>query len=609
MNRKEAFTIEDCKTADGSFAIGEGERMIRELVRKRKTAWEEKRDLHLDRRICKDNADIILDTPTLREAVKKKPYLLIECCFSLVDKQKRDCPFLFNRVQADFISRLKKREKGRPFFILKGRQQGFTTLITAIQLSYSIVKRNFSGFTVADRDDNVKTIFLDKAKVMYSHLPKRLKPTEKFNSSNELYFDKLNSSWRIACASENIGRSRTLSFVHYSEAAFFKCSLSSLQKSVQETLVPDAICIYETTANGYGDAKELWDSGICENLFYGWWLSDEYKCSSPSERLPDSRLRERLNSLHKMGIPQESINWYERKYHGYIDPLAIRQEYPCSPEEAFISCGESIFNVDDISEQLRREIPHTLGYFSYERESLPVTDPYGRILYHRVTLKNIRFIKSDEGYIRIVEEPYFKREKGYTEYKPYVIGADTAGTGDDYFTAKVIDNTNGRCVATLRRQRMDEDLFSEQLYCLGIFYNEALLAVETNYSRHPVRVLKSLEYPNIYSANTDDYTGFLTTSVTRPLIIANLVSVMRDNIELETDRDTLLEMVDFVRHPSGKPQASQGKHDDLVMASAIARYVALGYDNTVICRQERVNPLARMFNVEGEENKNTYMEW
>ena len=127
-------------------------------------------------------------------------------------------------------------------------------------------------------------------------------------------------------------------------------------------------------------------------------------------------------------------------------------------------------------------------------------------------------------------------------------------------------------------QKMDEDLFSEQLYCLGMYFCEALIAVETNFSRHPVRVLRSYGYKNIYASSGEEYCGFLTTSVTRPIMLANLVSVMRECIYLETDRDTLLEMLDFVKHPTGKAQASSGKHDDLVISSAIARYVGLSYD-------------------------------
>ena len=583
--------------------------LISSLVKRRREAWETKGSISLDKRICRENADIILDTPHLRDEVIKSPYLLIEPCFSLVSKEKRDCPFFLNTVQRDFISRLEKHGTKRPYFILKGRQQGFTTLITAIQLSFAIVRRNFSGFTVADRDDNVKSIFLDKAKLMYSRLPSRLKPTERFNSSNELYFDKLNSSWRVSCATENLGRSRTLSFIHYSEASFFKCSLASLQRSLQECLIPDALCIYETTANGYGESKELWDSEACVNLFYEWWLSDEYERDTMPEIKMDSFIKKRIELLRSLNLREEKINWYVWKYSTYIDKSAIKQEYPCTSEEAFISTIESIFDRDSISQHMAQGLPqYSLGYFIYDKENVPIYSEDGRVIHYHKRITNIRFKKSDNGYIKIVELPYRREYSDKIEERPYVIGADTSGTGSDYFAAKVIDNTNGKCVATLHKQKIDEDLFSEQLYCLGMYYNEALLGVETNYSRHPVRVLRSLGYVNLYSANTEEYCGFLTTSVTRPIIIANLVSVMRDCISLETDRDTLLEMLDFAKSPSGKAQAVSGKHDDLVISSAIARYIGLGYDCQLRVKKQIYDTLPRNFTLEPKEN-NSYMEW
>ena len=597
-------------TQGGEFTVNDGEAALKKLADKRKALWEKSKSIYYDKQICKENADIILDTPHICRAVINKPYLLIECCFSLVDKSKRDAPFFFNRVQSDFIEKLNTYGAERPYFILKGRQQGFTTLITAIQLSYAIVRRNFSGFTVADRDDNVKTIFLDKAKMMYSRLPKRLKPTERFNSANELYFDKLNSSIRVACASENVGRSRTLSFVHYSEASFFKCSLASLQRSIQESLVPDAICVYETTAKGFGDVKELWDSGACINLFYGWWLSDEYESSTPPDKRADTWLKSRLEYLKRMGLGERKLNWYAKKYFGYIDKTSIRQEYPCSAEEAFIAGGESIFSTDDISEYLKeKEIPYTCGYFSYDKERFPVLDGEGKALYYSVRITNIRFTRDEGGLIKIVYPPYRKEVNGIVEEKPYVIGADTAGTGEDYFSAKVIDNTNGICVATLHKQRMDEDLFSEQLYCLGVTYNNALIAVETNYSRHPVRVLRNLAYPNLYSSGEDALCGFVTSSITRPLIIANLVSVMRENIRLETDRETLLEMLDFIKHPSGRAEAASGKHDDLVMASAIARYVSQSFKSSLTVYRKDTFSLKNSFRMGDTDQEKTYMEW
>ena len=37
------------------------------------------------------------------------------------------------------------------------------------------------------------------------------------------------------------------------------------------------------------------------------------------------------------------------------------------------------------------------------------------------------------------------------------------------------------------RQTYDEDLFAKQLFCLGMHYNKALIGIETNYSKFPVK--------------------------------------------------------------------------------------------------------------------------
>ena len=590
---------------------------IQDLINKRKQRWQEKGDIEYDRILVSAICDKILDNEDMRNEIIAKPYLLIECCFTIVDKKKKSVPFFLNEVQKDFISKIELLGTSKPFFVLKGRQQGFTTVITAIQLSYAIVRKNFSGFTLADRDDNTKAIFIDKAKLIYSNLPDRLKPTERFNSVNELFFDKLNSSWRIASATSNVGRSRTLSFIHYSEVAFFHCSLADLQKSIQEAAIKDALCIYETTANGFNEAKSLWDSKSCHNLFYEWWKTSEY-VSNEYEYLEntDTWLTKRLKTLEQMGLSREQRTWYAKKYSSYIDKTSIKQEYPCSPEEAFVSSGNCIFDKEEISEYLNVfDIKSRIGLFEYDKVAFPILSPDGKLLGCDYKIENIRFTYTPAGFISIVDMPYRENKDNLTLLKPYVIGADTAGTGIDYFTAKVIDNITGKCVATLHKQYIDEDLFAEQLYCLGKFYNDALIAVETNYSRHPIRHLRTLGYENLYlSKNMSTFGderekqyGFVTTMVSRPIIIANLVSVMRENLRLETDRGTLMEMTTFIKRNDGKSGACDGAHDDLVLACAIARYVAIDYEHNMITIDTSKDFLEQNFTLPSANN--TIMEW
>ena len=589
------------------------------MVAKRRALWEESKSATEDKSLCEAIAKKILETDALLCEVMEHPHRLIECCFTVVDKKRRTVPFFFNEVQRDFIDKLETLGRQKPFFILKGRQQGFTTLITAIQLANAIVKKNFSGFTIADRDDNTKAIFNDKAKSMYNDLPKILKPSEKYNSTNELYFDKLNSSWRVASATSNIGRSRTLSFIHFSEIAFYKCTVADLQKSIVEAATEEAYCIYETTANGFNDAKALWDTGFCHNLFYEWWRTKEYvSCEYSYLEFPDKWLKDRLEALKSKGLTKEQLAWYAKKYASYIDKSSIKQEYPCSPEEAFIVSGDCVFDKDAIANYLSTfSVLSTQGSFKYDKNLIPIEGGTGKIEDYDRQIYNIEFVPEPNGLISIVEEPQSYTQGSKCYKTPYVIGADTAGCGEDYFTAKVIDNTTGRCVATLRKQRMDEDLFAEQLYCLGKYYNNAYIGVEINYSRYPVTHLRKLGYENLYSekysgdnlpSGVERRYGFMTSASTRPLIISHLVKVMRENLHLETDRETLKELSTFIKYSSGRSAAASGSHDDLVMASAIAHFLRRFQTTQMIIIDTGPDILDRFFKNAANQS-NQFMEW
>ena len=561
---------------------------IQDIIDKRKKRWEERHDIEFDKVLVRASVVKILQTPSLRDEIVARPYLLIPIAFYIVDKKRNTVPFFFNEVQEDFINKLETLGTNKPFFVLKGRQQGFTSVITAIQLSFAIVRKNFSGFTMADRTDNTMAIFNDKARVVYDRLPEELKPSEKFNSRNEMFFDKLNSSWRIATATDQVGRSRTLNFVHFSEVAFYECNLSDLQAGIGEAITAGAIQVYETTANGFNQAKDLWDSESCHNLFYEWWRSPEYR-STEYEYLEtqDPWLIERKKVLEEKGCDKEQITWYCKKYDSYLDKNTIKQEYPITPTEAFVSSGDCVFDKEAINNQIARcvslQAPRR-GYFTYKKEAIPIPNSEGVMVDVEWKIKDIEFVESRDGYIFLHEEPRVKVKDGEITHKaPYSLGGDTAGTGKDYFTGKVICNLDDKTVATLHKQYIDEDLYAEQMYCLGKYYHDALIGIEINYSRQPTRILqKKYNYPNLYmrerldgasDRSVMDY-GFETTSRTKPIIIGELVELMRNNPYIEEDIPTLKEMTTFVKKENGKLEAIDGCHDDLVMAKAIAHFIS-----------------------------------
>lgn len=596
---------------------------VKDIIAKRKRIWVSRRDIEYDKQYVRAAVRKTLSTPDLASEIRAKPYLLIEEAFYIVDKGRKTVPFFFNEVQQDFVQQLEESGTSKPFFVLKGRQQGFTSLITAIQLSFSIVRKNFAGFTMADRADNTAAIFNDKARVVYDRLPEELKPSEKFNSRNELFFDKLNSSWRIATATEQVGRSRTLNFVHYSEVAFYECDISAIQAGIGEAITADAFVVYETTANGFNQAKELWDSGACRNLFYEWWRTKEYRIKDLRYLdTKDTWLAERVKVLREMGLEDDQIAWYCKKYDSYLDKNTIKQEYPITPDEAFVSSGECVFDKEKINNQLAlasKVKPIKKGYFIYDKKALPINGGDGEIKDYEWNLCNISFVESRDGYIAIHEEPRQKTdgEGNAVALAPYAIGGDTAGTGKDYFAAKVVCSLDDKVAATLHKQYIDEDLYAEQVYCLGKYYNDALIGIEINYSRQPTRILqKKYDYPNLYmrerfdsafDKTVKDY-GFETTPKTKPIIVGELVTLMRQDPTIEPDVSTLKEMTTFTKKANGKTEALDGCHDDLVMACAIAHYVAKKQPREWIKVESRDKDFIAE-NFSREESENSYMSW
>lgn len=188
--------------------------------------------------------------------------------------------------------------------------------------------------------------------------------------------------------------------------------------------------------------------------------------------------------------------------------------------------------------------------------------------------------KKEDGDVTIFKAP----ETG----RPYVIGGDTAGDGSDFFAAQVLDNITGEQVAVLHR-RYDEDEYARQVYCLGKYYNDALLGIETNFSTYPVKLLEKMGYRKIYVREVEDeYTGrlrpsfgFRTDMRTRPVIIAGLVEALRGHASLLHDEKTIQELLTFTRNQDGRAEAEHGAHDDLVMSLAIAWYVRPQQDMTV----------------------------
>ena len=224
--------------------------------------------------------------------------------------------------------------------------------------------------------------------------------------------------------------------------------------------------------------------------------------------------------------------------------------------------GKTVFNARAIQNRLETiQKPIKAGYFLYDYDGLGIS--------------NIRWITDkDNGYINIYQLP------NTPTVTKYCIGGDTSGEGSDYFTAHVLDARTGIQVATMKHQ-FDADQYTKQMYCLGMYYKQALIGIETNFDTFPIMELQRLGYMNqyireaidTYTGKTEKRFGFKTTSLTRPTIISRLIEIVREHVETINDKDTLEELLTIVRNEKGRIEAPEGGHDDQMMGLAIAHHI------------------------------------
>lgn len=243
--------------------------------------------------------------------------------FKIIDKQGEEVPFVPNAVQARYAV-----ESSGKDIILKARQQGFSSLILAIFTTDFLYKENSRSVVVADVDENAEEL-LDRVK-QYIRSYEDINNTKvplKYNSKSELYNEANHSRYSIGTAkSTEFGRSKTITNLHLSEAAFYP-NLSKILKGAGNAVVPNGRTILETTANGFNEFKTLWDECELGNkaykpLFFA--ASDFYTV-------------EQLTNKRREAITESD----------YL------QEYPETPNDAFQTSGKCYFNLDSLREYIR----------------------------------------------------------------------------------------------------------------------------------------------------------------------------------------------------------------------------------------------------------------
>lgn len=482
-------------------------------------------------------------------------------------KDAKLIPFILNRAQRRFLAQVldqwARTGKVR-VVILKARQLGLSTVWGGFMYWWVSQHRATKGIVVTHKAEASTAIF-DMTKRYHEKMLPFLKPSTSKSNGRELAFDKLDSGYIVATAgSDTVGRSETLQIAHLSEVGLWpKGKAREIMNGLLQAIpdIPNTFIAIESTARGMSGpfyeackAAEAGTSGY-ELCFIPWFEDDAYRAEVPEgfKRSPDE---EDLAAKHDLDDGQLQFRRLKIAQDGL--PL-FKQEYPSNPDEAFLTSGAPVFNLEYLAEQLANapDIKHRLEFDPLDEEYKP--DVRGRLLVYHELDPNM----------------------------DYTIGADVSkGVNDgDSSVAQVLDSKK-RLVATWRGQ-VDPDFYATILYHLGKLYNFARLAVEFN--NHGIlpntRLFKDLAYPNLYTREvydkktdtTTEELGFYTDVKTRPLIIDELRQAVREKTVELNDKTTIEELITFIADSkTGKIEHEVGCHDDCVLALAIANHIHEG---------------------------------
>jgi hypothetical protein len=347
----------------------------------------------------------------------------------------------------------------------------------------------------------------------------------KYNSKNEMVWQGENedgttftNALRVGTAkSTGFGRGDDITFLHLTEVSLAD-HLEQLLAGAGEAVVRNTIITLETTANGYNEFKTFWDEASAGARNYtALFYSPEWE------------------------YDEEFINRKKAELGRLFD-----QEFPMTPEQAFIASGNQYFDRQALQE----------------------------------LLKKTEETKTIDGF------------RQYRNFKPgefVIVFADTAAGGGDFCAAHFMSKTeldiplvyHKKVIATEMTPAIHAKL--EEIYDItgvkpvvayernngGFFEMDRLNSLNRNQKYSIYRA--KLNQGTKYTQSEGPKLGWDTNSATRPVMLQMMKEAVDNQLIRIYDRPTVNEMFSFVEVQTStawRAQAEKSAHDDLVMALA-----------------------------------------
>lgn len=466
--------------------------------------------------------------------------------------------FKRNRAQEHF-----NKHKHTRNIVLKSRQLGFTTDETIDSLDDTLFNKNFDTLFIAHIKDDAEEIFDKKVRVAWDNFNPELKKLYKVESdrTNQMTFDYKDgtkSSFFVKVS----GRSGTYRRVHVTEYAKMCIKEPQKAKEIISGTIPavpiDGRVDIESTAEGeigrfHDMFWEAWERPR-EPLptefkahFYNWtW--DDAEMDKITTVIPTSQMDQGNKFAEyqaKHNLTDIQITYYYMKWLSLgKDWLVLNQEYPTTPEEAFVSSGNKLFSMEALEKQ-----------------------------------------EAMEG-LSIGDWVFFRK---YNPMHTYGCGADPSeGIGGDNATIVIIDFTTSEVVAVFYSKTTPPDVLAYEAVRVCKLYGNCVLAPERNNHGHTFIATAKGIYDNIYEEVTKDKNketntkklGFLTTGASKPRIMYGLNTAVNEEDITFNDKRLIREARTYQKEDLSRVQGDEDTigHWDGLMATAIAWEMRLHAD-------------------------------
>ncbi len=549
-----------------------------------------------------------------------------------------DTPFLLNAPQRKLIGEFEKmREAGEPIRIIlvKARQWGGSTATQIYMLWIQLMRRKgFNSLIVGQQNSGTEEV-INMAKTALDCYPRALlsEPSDPMPEKEKIYLTSSLSRSAIKIPRRNFrikagsaerpdsSRGGDYALVHLTEVGLWRKTLGKSPKDIMRAatagvlLRPETMIVLESTANGVGTffhreylaAKR--GKSLYRPVFVAWFEIAENTKEVSDRRAMAERILENRDDdfsgdtrvasgkyiwqLWEAGACLDAINWYEQTRAGTDENDEMASEYPSNDDEAFVSSGAHVFNRAKALELKKQCCPPR-----YSGELVASGDWGAR------ALEGIEFEESPKGRLKVWEKPAVVRGREPEIVERYLTVVDVGGRSlkADWSVIVVFDRIGmlrgeGPAVVAQWRGHCDMDQLAWLSARIARWYCNSLLVIESNTleTRDPDRyvdgdqsgfILNQIRdvYPNLYARrqSPEDIMegrprkyGFHTNTVTKPMVISNLVRVVREGLYVERDDGCVDEYLSYERRPNGSYGAVSGKHDDMLMTRAIALHISL----------------------------------